>query len=139
MDAEPFPGYVDFYEESGDACTLDNYTAPATQMDPELQAWLTAQGVPNPSFEAAYTYIDALQHGRDHRRQQSAGHGHAEDLDQRDPPGQQAAHHQLEQQCGRVPFSTYHLESSDGLLPQELALLYVILEVGVRLEVPVPE
>jgi hypothetical protein len=136
----PFPGYVDFYEESGDACTLDNYTAPATQMDPELQAWLTAQGVPNPSFEAAYTYIDALNTvATTDVNNQPVMVTPKTWITGATPQGNKPLTISFEQQCGRVLFSTYHSESSDGLLPQELALLYVILEVGVCLEVPVPE
>jgi len=40
----------------------------------------------------------------------------------------------FEDGCGRVLFSTYHTEGSaddNTLLPQEKALLYVLLEVGV--------
>ena len=35
--------------------------------------------------------------------------------------------------CGRGLFSTYHTEASfgDSLLPQELALAYIVLEVGI--------
>lgn len=136
----PFPGYVDFYEESGDACTLDNYTAPATQMDPELQAWLTAQNIPNPSFEAAYTYIDALNTvATTDANNQPVMVTPKTWITGSTPQGNKPLTISFEQQCGRVLFSTYHSESSDGLLPQELALLYVILEVGVCLEIPVPE
>jgi hypothetical protein len=39
----------------------------------------------------------------------------------------------FEQKCGRVLFSSYHCEgdNASGLLAQEKALLYVLLEVGV--------
>lgn len=38
----------------------------------------------------------------------------------------------FEQACGRVLFSTYHTEgSSPTMLPQERALLYILLEVAV--------
>ena len=47
----------------------------------------------------------------------------------------------FEYECGRALFSTYHTESSlwgnGPLMPQELALLYVILEVGVCVDAPV--
>lgn len=48
----------------------------------------------------------------------------------------------FEQKCGRVLFSTYHCEGDQGdgaLLPQEKALLYILLEVGVCVgEMPPP-
>ncbi|MBK8939039.1 MAG: hypothetical protein IPM79_15770 [Polyangiaceae bacterium] len=109
-------------------------------MDPELQAWLTAQGVPNPSFEAAYTYIDALNTvATTDVNNQPVMVTPKTWITGATPQGNKPLTISFEQQCGRVLFSTYHSESSDGLLPQELALLYVILEVGVCLEVPVPE
>ena len=38
----------------------------------------------------------------------------------------------FEQACGRVLFSSYHTEgSSSTMLPQERALLYILLEVAV--------
>jgi hypothetical protein len=47
----------------------------------------------------------------------------------------------FERGCGRVLFSTYHTETSGsgGLKPQELALLYVLLEVGVCVEPVIPQ
>ncbi len=136
----PFPGYVTFDESGGDACTLDNYTAPAVDMDPALSAWLAAQGVVNPSFEAAYTYIDALNtvattdlNGMPTMVTPKAW------ITGSTPQGNKPLTVSFENQCGRVLFSTYHSESSTGLLPQELALLYVILEVGVCLNTVVPE
>lgn len=137
---QPFPGYVTFDESTGDACTLDNYTAQATEMDADLQAWLTAQGVSNPSFEAAYTYIDALN-----TVASTDTAGQPVDVTPKawitgsTPQGNKPLTISFEDRCGRVLFSTYHSESSTGLLPQELALLYVILEVGVCLNVPIPQ
>ncbi len=137
---QPFPGYVTFDESGGDACTLDNYTAQATQMDPELQAWLTAQGISNPSFEAAYTYINALNTVASTDTQgQPVNVTPKTWITGATPQGNKPLTISFEDKCGRVLFSTYHSESSDGLLPQELALLYVILEVGVCLNVPVPQ
>ena len=47
----------------------------------------------------------------------------------------------FEDHCGRVLFSTYHTEGNADdatLLPQEKALLYVLLEVGVCVGEPIP-
>lgn len=42
--------------------------------------------------------------------------------------------------CGRIMFSTYHTDEGahSGLTPQELILLYIILEIGVCHDVPPP-
>jgi len=42
--------------------------------------------------------------------------------------------------CGRMMFSTYHTDESqhEGLTPQELILLYIILEIGVCHDAPPP-
>ncbi|MEM6992736.1 MAG: hypothetical protein AAF721_19635 [Myxococcota bacterium] len=42
--------------------------------------------------------------------------------------------------CGRMMFSTYHTDENqhEGLTPQELVLLYIILEIGVCHDVPPP-
>lgn len=137
---QPFPGYVTFDESSGDACTLDNYTAQATEMDADLQAWLAAQGINNPSFEAAYTYINQLNTVASTDTQgQPVNVTPKTWITGATPQGNKPLTISFEDKCGRVLFSTYHSESSDGLLPQELALLYVILEVGVCLNVPVPQ
>ena len=46
----------------------------------------------------------------------------------------------FERSCGRVLFSTYHTEADKGseteLLPQEKALLYILLEVAVCVAPP---
>lgn len=137
---DPFPGYVTFDESGGDACTLDDYTAAATDLDPDLAAWLSAQGVTNPAFEAAYTYIDSVN-----TVASTSTTGEPVMVTPKvwitgaTPQGVRPLTVSFESQCGRVLFSTYHSESSAGLLPQELALLYVILEVGVCLDVVVPE
>ena len=42
--------------------------------------------------------------------------------------------------CGRIMFSTYHTDEGAhaGLTPQELILLYIILEIGVCHDAPPP-
>jgi len=42
--------------------------------------------------------------------------------------------------CGRMMFSTYHTDEGEhpGLIPQELILLYIILEIGVCHDSPPP-
>lgn len=137
-----FPGYLDFELSSmdGDACTISEYDAPATQLDPELAAWLGAQGIVNPVFEKGYTRITSVN-----SVDTVDGNGQPVTVTPKTwikgmtPSGDLPLTVSFEQQCGRVLFSSYHSESSTGLMPQELALLYVLLEVGVCVEVPVPQ
>ena len=139
---DAFPGYVDFelISANDDACTISEYDAAATMLDPELAAWLGAQGISNPVFEKGYTRIKSLNsvNTTDLNGQPTTITPKTWVRGQT-PNGDRPLTVSFEQQCGRVLFSTYHSESSGGLLPQELALLYVILEVGVCVEVPVPQ
>lgn len=108
-------------------------------MDPDLAAWLGAQGITSPTFEKAYTRIKAL-----HSVDTTDLNGQPTTVTPKTwisgqtPNGDRPLTISFEQQCGRVLFSTYHSESSSGLLPQELALLYVQLEVGVCIDDPIP-
>jgi hypothetical protein len=134
----PWPGYVTWNgetSESGSACKAGEYTAPAVVGDDGLQAWLGAQSIDNFDLEANYLIIDKVN------TVQGLGlDGNPASITPKvwmkgsingvEKPTTVSFEHG----CGRVMYSTYHTEdkkSGSGLLPQELALLYIILEVNV--------
>ncbi len=139
---QPFPGFLSWVGESADlgsACTLGEWNGAATAKDPGLEAWMAAQG--DLPFDAEKNYL-----------QISAVH----DAPGIDPDGNPAtikpkvwveasgrpATVSFEQQCGRVMYSTYHTEADQAsftnLKPQEKALMYILLEVGVCIGTGVP-
>lgn len=133
---QPWAGYVGFEGQSTQPCSGCGgmYNAPAKVEDPGLEAWLAAQGVTTFQLEKNYTKITSInaRPGKD-----KAGNDvtitpkvWVNGLIGGKP---QPSTVSFEQGCGRVLFSTYHTESSGAgsLLPQERALLYVLLEVSV--------
>ncbi len=147
---QPFPGYLDWAQETsaiGSACLSSEYDANATVMDPDMKAWLSAAGVNVNSFQVkqSWTVVDKVNPVQ------------TTDLDgnpvtvtpkvwvQGAVPGygDKPTTVSFPRSCGRVLFSTYHTEAgnasvSSPLLPQEVALMYVLLEVGVCIEPPIP-
>ncbi|MEZ4226041.1 MAG: hypothetical protein R3B13_34150 [Polyangiaceae bacterium] len=145
---QSWPGYIDWYGQSsslGSACQGDAYDAPATVKDSDMAAWLAATGVSNFTVDQSWTIIDKVNAVS------------TTDLDgnpatvtpkvwvegQVPNVGVKPTTVSFVRSCGRVLFSTYHTESSSGgptspLLPQEAALLYVLLEVGVCVSPTVP-
>ncbi|MFO0549781.1 MAG: hypothetical protein U0271_15415 [Polyangiaceae bacterium] len=141
---QPFPDYVDWSQQTneiGSACLTGEYTAPAVVHDQGLTDWLAAQGITNFDVEANWTMIDAVNPVM------------STDVDNNPVTvtpkvwvgaaiqGEHPSTISFERQCGRVLFSTYHTEGTggSGLLPQERALLYVLLEVAVCVEDPTPQ
>jgi len=136
----PWPGFVTWDSENpatGSACLTGDYTAPATVDDPEMKEWLAAQGIFDFEVEANWTRITSL-HTQPGLDPQGAtvditptawvkGNGNPCTIS-------------FQERCGRVLFSTYHTEGNgnSGLLAQEKALLYVLLEVGVCVGPPIP-
>ena len=137
----PWPGFVTWDQESsatGSACLTGEYDAPATVDDPEMKEWLAAQGIVDFEVEANWTRITGLhtQPGVDPEGQPVDITPKAWVTGQSNP-----ATISFEDHCGRVLFSTYHTEGNADdvtLLPQEKALLYVLLEVGVCVGEPIP-
>ncbi len=110
------------------------YDATSTANDQGLADWLGAQGITSFVAEANWTIIDRVnQYSAPDEDGMSATfdptvwvHG--------DVPGtgQKPLTVSYQHGCGRALFSTYHTESGQvGLLVQERALLYIILEVAV--------
>ena len=138
---QPFPGFVTWHQQSqalGSACLSGEYDAPGKVDDKGLSDWLGAMGTSSVTLKANWTQIDALtpQPGTDENGKpatitpkvwmtaQTGGGDHPATIS-------------FQQSCGRVLFSTYHTEAALNpgpnatLLPQEQALLYVLLEVAV--------
>ncbi len=142
---QPWQGLVNYNSANGSigsGCLNFGYDAPATVNDQGLRDWLDAQNVPAFEVEANYTLIDALNSGSvldlDGNPINITPKNWVSGLyEGSDHPATVS----FQDQCGRVMFSTYHTEGGAGestLLAQELALLYVLLEVGVCVTEPVP-
>jgi hypothetical protein len=142
---QPWPQLITFNSANGSigsGCLSFDYNAPATVNDTGMHDWLEALGQLPFEVEANYTMVDALNSGP------------VLDLDGNSinatpknwvsgawQGGNHPATVSFQDQCGRVMFSTYHTEGAAGdstLLAQELALLYVLLEVGVCVTEPIP-
>lgn len=141
--AQTWPEYITWVNQTetfGSACA-GSYDAVATVNDPDMAAWLEAQNITSITLEANWTTVDQL-----HSVPDVDLDGNAIDVEPKawvsgnTPSGLKPATISFERGCGRVLFSTYHTEGSggDALLPQERALLYVLLEVAVCVGTPVP-
>jgi hypothetical protein len=150
---QTWPGYVTFYDDRmqplsgtssgvGTACRGGAEDTPGEAQDPGLKSWMGAIGHANVTLQQSWSRIASVspQPGFDPENKpktitpkvwMTSNVG-----------GQKLpATVSFEQRCGRVLFSTYHTEGSDGsqLLAQEKALLYILLEVGVCVgELPPP-
>ena len=134
---QPWPAYVDWQDEQsslGSACQATAYDAPATIEDKGLGDWLGAIGISKVVLKQNWTTVEKVSSVA------------TTDLDGKPvnvtpkvwvtgetPSGPRPSTLSFERGCGRVLYSTYHTEGTGGaqLLPQEKALLYVLLEVSV--------
>lgn len=127
-----WPPYVTFNGQSGNTCSgcsQNEYSTPANIQDQGLADWLAAQGITSFDLQANYTRIDSV-----HSAPGPDKTGATVTIDPKVwmRGGDQQVHTvSFEQGCGRTLFSTYHSEASGSLLPQERALLYILLEVSV--------
>ncbi len=134
-----FPDYISWQGETdtiGSACQHGSWDAPADVKDQGLQDWLTAMSLSNWNVEANWTTITGVHPVA------------TEDMDGNPVTvtpkvwveGMGPSTVSFERSCGRVLFSTYHTEADKGseteLLPQEKALLYILLEVAVCVAPP---
>ena len=120
----------------GAACLTGSWDSPAVSPDQGLTDWLAAQSITSFSVQQNWTALSGVS------AQQT--------VDEKGNPvtetpkiwvnatgsayGTIPTTVSFQQQCGRVLYSTYHTESSSSTLqPQERALLYILLEVGVCL------
>lgn len=131
-----FPGYVDWKNQTatlGSACLQGSWSGAASSPDPGLTAWLATQGISAFEVKENWTAIGAVHPG-------SSTDPDGKPItvtpkvwvEANTQWGKLPATISFEQACGRVLFSTYHTEgSSQTMLPQERALLYILLEVAV--------
>ncbi len=133
---QPWPQYLDFKGTSsgfGGGC-ISEYDAPATVQDQGMSDWLAAQGISNFQVKANWSIVEGM-----HQVQTVDPSGKPIAVTPKawvmgkTPEGPRPTTVSFESGCGRVLFSTYHTEAngSPQLAPQELALLYVLLEVNV--------
>ncbi len=141
---QPFPGYIDWVQQTsqiGSACLTGSYDAPAIVNDPGLKEWLAAQGVTSFTLQASWTMIEKVNTVASTDLNGNPVNVTPKVWVTADTQGGHPSTVSFERACGRVLFSTYHTEGNGGaaLLPQEKALLYVLLEVAVCLEDPIPK
>lgn len=157
---EAFPSYQTMHHQASDP-DLDLYNTTGAVLDGELLAWLQALpeplkdiggGYPNlfslPSVELEdnWSGVDAIPpvivqdaDGND------VDVGHHEWVEGPcvtcDTPAARPMTISAQYGCGRMMFSTYHTNETahPGLTPQELILLYIILEIGVCHDEPPPD
>lgn len=130
---QPFPGYVDWAGQGaqnavGSACMPGEYDADAQVQDSGLKDWLAAQGINAFKLLANWTTVSRVN---------TVGMVTPKVWVQ---SAQGLNTVSFVYGCGRVLFSTYHTEGDQdggGLLPQERALLYVLLEVSVCVTDPI--
>ncbi len=134
-----FPGYISWVDETstiGSACMHGSWDAPAQVQDQGLQEWLTAMGLTSWNVQANWTQISGV-----HEMDTTDMDGNPTKVTPKIwVVGEGPSTVSFERSCGRVLFSTYHTEADQGsttsLLPQEKALLYILLEVGVCVAPP---
>ena len=156
---QTFPSYQTLHNQNIDP-DLDYYDTTGTVLDPDLLAWLQALppalkdiggGHPNllslPQVELVdnWSGIDAIppvitqdEMGND------VDVGHYPWVEgpclSCSPSSTRPMTISADYGCGRIMFSTYHTDEGAhaGLTPQELILLYIILEIGVCHDAPPP-
>jgi hypothetical protein len=157
---ETFPEYQTFHGQATNP-DLDLYNTTGTVLDPELLAWLqalppalkdiggglpTLLALPSVGLEDNWSGVDATPAVMAMNEEGDAidvGHhawveGPCETCS---AGGVRPMTVSAEFGCGRMMFSTYHTNESahSGLSPQELILLYIILEIGVCHDEPPPK
>lgn len=135
-----WPGYIDWETDpsksgTGEACLNGQADAPVTDMDPGLEAWLAAQNITSVTLKANWTAINQVNTmtGLDANLMPAQVTPKVWVTGNFGGFGNKPATTSFVHGCGRALFSTYHTEggAGDALLPQERALLYVLLQVGV--------
>lgn len=119
---------------SPDSAHTGIYDAQSQAIDPGLAAWLSVQGITTFMAEDNWTIINQVNQ---FQAPDETGASVAHDPTvwvAGDVPGEgnRPVTTSFQYGCGRTMFSTYHTEASfTQLMPQEMALLYIILEIGV--------
>ncbi len=141
------PDYIKWEGQSssfGTAELSSPYDAPATVQDQGLKDWLALQGITTFDLLESYTVVKSIH------KLPTPGPDEQQKYDLMptawvlgDVPGYAGLRPMTisyHYGCGMVMFSTYHSEGSKGvgaeLLPQEKALIYILLEVAVCITPP---
>ena len=134
-----WPQYLSFKFDTpgfGGGC-IGEYDAPATTIDPDMKNWLGAQGITTFSTQGNWSIIEQVNGvaTTDADGNPTTVTPHVW-IAGTSPEGEKPNTVSFEDGCGRVLFSTYHTEGVTGggssdFLPQEKALMYVLLEVSV--------
>ena len=142
---QTWPGFITFYDRTmnpltnpsqgiGTGCRGGGEDNPGTAQDTGLKDWLTAVGDANPQLKASWSRMQKVtaQPGFDAKGNPTTITPKVW-MTSSIAGGELPATVSFQQRCGRVLFSTYHCEGdvSSGLIAQEKALLYILLEVGV--------
>ena len=154
-----FPNYQVMHERFGSP-DLDYYDTTGTILDPDLLGWLQALPAPLKDIGGGHPNLLALPQVA--LVDNWSGIDGTPSIIVQDDDGNNVdvGHHpwvegpclactpttarpmtiSAEYGCGRMMFSTYHTDESqhEGLTPQELILLYIILEIGVCHDQPPP-
>ncbi len=128
---ETWKNYVTFTPNKG--CDSTAYDTPATINDPGLKDWLDAQNHPSVTFESAMIKVDRVN-----EVDVPDGAGGTKKVTPKvwafgnDGTTNRPMTLSFEDVCGRVLYSAYHFkgEGNSPLIPQEKALLYVLLDVS---------
>ncbi len=132
-----FSGRIEWHGGDGSlgSATVVAYDAPAVISDPGLADWLQAQNISSFDLVDSFTIIDSV-----HEYQAPDEDGIIKTFKPKvwmnsviPNLGTRPATVTFQHGCGKALFSTYHTEGQFGvgLMPQERALLYTILEVAV--------
>lgn len=134
-----WPQYLTFKMDTsgfGGGC-IGEYDAPATTIDPGMKDWLGAQSITSFSTQGNWSIITKVNSvsTTDPDGNPTTVTPHVW-IAGTSPEGETPNTVSFEDGCGRVLFSTYHTEGTTGggstdFLPQEKALMYVLLEVTV--------
>lgn len=128
---------ISWKDDDGDlgSATQSEYDAPATVNDQELADWLAAQGTTAFDLIGNWTIINNVSDYQAPDEDQQVQTMSPTVWVSADVPGigTRPATVSFQYGCGRALFSTYHTEGENGqgLMPQERALLYILLEVAV--------
>ncbi len=156
----PFPSYQTFHQQATNP-DLDPYDATATVLDPDLHAWLEALppnlkdiggffpdlfSLPQVEVEDNWSGLDetpsVIVQDNDGNNVDVGHYAWVEGpcLTCTDTTAIRPMTITASYGCGRMLFSTYHTSGYGhlGLSPQELILLYIILEIGVCHSTPPP-
>ena len=133
---QSFPEPITWLGDTGEFDSAESFYysgVPAIADDQGLADWLTVQGIPAFTIQDAYTAIDKVN-----TYTAPDENGEMKTFDPKVWVSAQVPEYGLrpttvsfQYGCGRALFSTYHTESDSSLLPQERALLYILLEVAV--------